>query len=85
MRINPVSLCSVNTPLDEHEDKVFSHTSRLRQLLEKLEKVSEKTPETIITEGLLNRLRDVLREVTLLDDTINSVALGPDTDACLLR
>ena len=54
--------------LDNHMDRVTDFSDRLLQLLPEPEKVSNKSPGTTVTKGLLKRLSYVLYELISLND-----------------
>ena len=71
--------------LDKHKDKVFSHTSRLYQLLENSE---HPAAPTLVKDPLLH-LRRWMRKVDRESGRINEGVIGLDAesgaDQCLLR
>ena len=83
--VNEEDLVAEQAVLDEHADKVTDYMDRLQQLLPLPEKASHKVSGKYIAEGLFKRLRYIVRELTSLNDSADSVASGPSIDACLLR
>ena len=63
--------------LEEHSDKVTDYMDRLQQLLPIREKASHKASDKPSPEELFKRLRYIVRELTSLNHSADSVASGP--------
>ena len=78
-------LAGEQTTLDIHTDKVTDLLERLIRLLPLPEKVPPRVSATAIAEGLLKRLRYVIKELTSLNNAVDEVKPGPGMDACIVR
>ena len=83
--VNEDDLVAEQAVLDEYSDKVTDYMDHLRRLLPIPEKAYHKASDKYSAEGLFKRLRYIIRELTSLNDSVDSVASGPGIDACLLR
>ena len=71
--------------LDEHENKVFSCTSRLRLLLDRLEPAAVPTLATDTLQHLRRRLCEVDRELEKIMEDVAGLEAETGMDRCLLR
>ena len=80
--VNEDDLVAKQAILDEDADKVTDYMDCLQQLLPIPENAFHKASARYIAEGLLKRLRCIVRELTTLNDSADSVASGPKVRLC---
>ena len=71
--------------MDEHEDKVFSYTNRLRQLLEESQPTTGPTLKINPSQHLHRRIREVDREAGKVGEDVEGLEVTSCVDQCQLR